>query len=308
MDSLDHNVPNVIRHHYFKKFPSGMGDFFRSSMIIYKHIKNENLRWKSLGYKGSLEYEMYFKGGNLENCFDESIEDPLKNYVYLKSNSYKDFDYNTITKEDKEEWIRLLSLTLKKKILDLVLKEFNDNPFSVGVHVRIGDSFTQVRNPNVRIEEHNLSEIVESLKKLRKFIGENIPIRLFTDSSKLKKLLKKQFDSEYFYFSNVNPTHTAYMDRYDHRDSLVEFLLMFRCDHIYSYISRADYPKMTLSSFSFFPSYICDIPLKIVCIDKDSSRTYENVYNCDSNNLFYEFIEIKHMGSKLGCLGEYPLS
>ena len=298
-DDLDPTKDYVIRHHYHKNYNSGLGDYFRCSFALFCHFRNmDNDIFRDKG--GSIFLIPYFEGHPLEKYFVNPQERPNTTYINISSNSFNGFDYTKTTENDKKDYLEMLSKFLTDSTRSIIADEFEKFPFCVAIHIRCGDAFCDVPNPHVRFDEGHYDEIISNLLNLRKYIGEYIPIRLFSDSSKLKRMIINKFkNDENFYTSNLAPVHTALSRKgEDQLWSLVEFFLLFRAKHIYTFISRSDNRK-SISTFSFTPAFLKSIPIKCIYYNKKNSKTY--VRNISNYNLFYEVIQEKYLDYNVLC-------
>lgn len=270
-------LKRLVRHHYYRGYPSGLGDYFRAGIIAHKYYK---MSYDKDNIKN--DYSFFFEGHPL----DKYLKAPeFNNSIYekegiLKTNSYELFSKVHIDEVDKKEFKKMIDDAVVSSVHKKVEREYNDYPHDVAIHCRTGDQFTKVNNPHVRIKDYD--DAFKSIVDLRKNIHESLKIRLFTDNLELRERVQLSgLDIKCGYGDIM---HTAYdagdklYDEKDPKDTIVDFMLLMKSSIIYTFLSSAD-TKRYLSTFSFFPAYLCNIPIRVVYKDKNNDTKCNEVWN-----------------------------
>lgn len=260
-------LKRLVRHHYYRGYPSGLGDYFRSGLVAYKYYK---MSFDKEGRKN--DYSFFFEGHPLDRYL-KSIE--LNRNIYetegiLRTNSYEMFSKVHIDEVDKREFKQMIEDLLTPEIKKEIEEEYNRYPHDIAIHCRTGDQFSKVPNPHIRIKDYD--DAFNDIVQLRKNISSDLKIRLFTDNLEIRE--RVSMSGLDIYVSSGTIMHTAYdynnlYDEKDPKDTIMDFILIMKSSLIYTFLSSAD-NKRYLSTFSFFPAYLCNIPIRVVY--KDTNR------------------------------------
>ncbi len=248
----------------------GFGDYIRGSLALYQVAKDFNIGFKmdlsnhSIGkYLVGHENPTHNKPDELFRNFNLYKKQNLKKYInryfwrltqnknisrhtYVTlSNSFPD---NPLS-EDCKAFVR--DAMLPNAEMQAILDQYKPKKDYVAIHIRTGDWVGFSENDNA------LEELVQKIDPQIKEIkaqSKGKKIYVFSDSMKLKELLKKQYKT---YYTETMPSHSMKEDC-NIVDMLVDWFCIQYSSHVYQFTN--DYHNWG-SGFSDSANWLRDVPI-----------------------------------------------
>ena len=226
-------------------------------------------------------YEVIFDKGPLKKCFKDvpvyantvkfCDEDIIRPYKFLNDfqggvSEINNDTQNTNTEgQAKQYFTKFIEDRLSKDVNELLYKYTNEfgNDF-MAIHIRCGDhNICNLKNPDIRIKEN---DAIKKIKIIKSLLGSDFnKCLLFTDSEKLRLLVKEDNDICNLKTFSHNIIHVAYnflLNTRTENDAILtiaEWFFMSKAYRIYSVSTPYD-NQNRLSSFSMMTSYLYGIP------------------------------------------------
>ena len=251
----------------------GFGDYIRGSLALYQAAKEMNLQFSMdlsnhaigkylVGHEvptGNRPDEL-FRNFNLygkpnlkkyiNRYFWKLSQNPNQNptvrhrYVML-CNSFPDYPLS----EDCKEYVR--SQMMPNEQLEKIISQHKPKNDYVSIHIRTGDWVGFSENDNAT--EELAEKISDSIKEVKSQAAGR-KIFVFSDSMKLKELLKKQHKISY---TETIPSHSMHANS-NSQDMLVDWFMIQYSQHVYQFTN--DYHSWG-SGFSDSASWLRDVPI-----------------------------------------------
>jgi hypothetical protein len=248
----------------------GFGDYIRGSLALYQVAKELNIGFKmdlsnhSIGqYLLGHETPTGNKPDELFRNFNLYQKYNLKKYInryfwrITQNQKHINHQYNTLCNsfpdhplsEDCKEFVR--SAMMPNAELETIIAQYKPKKDYVAIHIRTGDLIGFSGNDNAT--EELVKKIAPQIKEI-KAQSKGKKIYVFSDSMKLKILLKKQYKTCY---TETMPSHSMKTDC-NIVDMLVDWFCIQYSSHVYQFTN--DYHGWG-SGFSDSASWLRDVPI-----------------------------------------------
>lgn len=248
----------------------GFGDYIRGSLTLYQVAKEFNIGFKMdlsnhnigkylIGHTNPTNNkpdELFrnfnlYKKHNLKKYINRYFwrltqNQNIKNHIYVTlSNSFPEYPLS----EDCKNFVRDNMLPTPE--LEAIINQYKPKKDYVAVHIRTGDWIGFSENDDA------LDELVQTIAPQIKEIkaqADDKKVYVFSDSMKLKELLKKQYKTHY---TKTMPSHSTKADC-NIVDMLVDWFLIQYSSHVYQFTNS--YHSWG-SGFSESAAWLRDVPI-----------------------------------------------